>query len=274
MPELPEAETIARDLARRVRGAVVRSVTVHRPDILAPGSPASRLRRVLRGRVIENVGRRGKNVVMEFGGGFRLIINLGMTGRIVASDSPRSRELTHIAARIHLEDGRALLYDDARRFGQLDLRDEAAWQRRSAELGVEPLSDDFTADRLFALTRSSISPIRNWLLDQRRLAGVGNIYANEALFLAGVRPTRRTRTLTRRQATALHASLRDVLGEAVTLRGTTFSDYRDADGNEGGFQARLLVYDRAGLPCTVCSAPIKRVVLSNRSAFYCPTCQR
>jgi formamidopyrimidine-DNA glycosylase len=274
MPELPEAETIARDLARRVRGAVVRSVTVHRPDILAPHSPASRLRRVLRGRSIVDVGRRGKNVVIEFGGGFRLVINLGMTGRIVASDSPRSHELTHVAARIHLDDGRDLLYDDARRFGQLDLRDAAAWERRSAELGIEPLSDDFTADRLYALTRSSISPIRNWLLDQRRLAGVGNIYANEALFLAGVRPTRRTRTLSRRHATDLCGSLRAVLHEAVTLRGTTFSDYRDADGNEGAFQSRLRVYDRTGLPCTVCTTPIKRVVLSNRSAFYCPNCQR
>jgi len=274
MPELPEAETIARDLAKRIRGAVVRTVSVHRPDILAPGSPASRLRRVLSGRTIEAVGRRGKNVVIEFAGGFRLVINLGMTGRVVASDSPRSLELAHVAARIHLEDGRALLYDDARRFGQLDLRDASAWERRSAELGVEPLSDDFTPDRLHELTRSSTSPIRNWLLDQRRLAGVGNIYANEALFLAGIRPTRRTRTLSRRQVNALHSSLRAVLEQAVTMRGTTFSDYRDADGNEGTFQSRLRVYDRAGLPCTVCSTPIKRIVLSNRSAFYCPTCQR
>jgi len=274
MPELPEAETIARDLRRRVAGAIVRSVTVARPDVLARGLSPHRLARTLRGRRILDVTRRAKAVVLEFDGGWRLVIGLGMTGRVVASDAPAARSLRHVAARVHLQDGRALLYDDARRFGRLDLRDADAWVQRSSATGVEPLSDEFTAARFHALTRASTSPIRNFLLDQKRVAGVGNIYANEALFRARVRPSRRARTLRRVETEALQRAIRDVLNEAVDARGTTLNDYRDADGEPGAFQFALQVYDRAGLPCVNCATPIKRIVLSNRSAFYCPSCQR
>jgi formamidopyrimidine-DNA glycosylase len=274
MPELPEVETIARDLERRARGATVRAFRITKHDILAPGTTAARLRRTLPGRQIVDVRRRGKNLVLTFDGGLRLVINLGMTGRVVSSDSPRADELGHVAARIDLEDGRSLLYDDARRFGRLDLRTEAAWRERDAEIGVEPLARDFSPADLHAMTKRSVVPIRNWLLDQSRIAGVGNIYANEALFRSGIRPTRRARRITRSEAAGLHRQLRAVLEEAIRARGTTFSDYRDAEGNEGGFQLSLRVYDREGLPCPVCSAPIKRIVLTNRSAFYCPLCQR
>ncbi|HEX6134927.1 MAG TPA: bifunctional DNA-formamidopyrimidine glycosylase/DNA-(apurinic or apyrimidinic site) lyase [Longimicrobiales bacterium] len=274
MPELPEAETIVRDLRARIPGATVTRVVVTRPDILHQGLTPTVLGRRLHGRTITGVSRRGKNVVIEFDAGLRLIINLGMTGRVVTSDAQRAGELRHVAARLHLRDGRAILYDDARRFGDLDLRDEHGWAVRDAELGVEPLSDDFTPEMLHALTRTSISPIRNWLLDQRRVAGVGNIYAIEALFRAGIRPTRRARTLRRRESAALRDTLRAVLQESIDARGTTISDYRDANGERGAFDQRLRVYDREGLPCISCGAPIKRVVLSNRSAFYCPACQR
>jgi formamidopyrimidine-DNA glycosylase len=274
VPELPEAETIARDIDARASGATIRAVRVHRPDVLAPGNTPARLSRELRGRRLERVSRRGKNVVLEFDEGWRLVINLGMTGRIVASDSPRARELRHVAVRILLEDGRFLLYDDARRFGRLDLRDPDAWLERTASLGIEPLAPEFTPDWLFQATRGSRVPLRNWLLDQKRIAGVGNIYANEALFRAGVRPSRRARFLRRREAGPLRDALRDVLTEAIHSRGTTLNDYRDGSGQEGGFQVRLRVYDREGKPCLVCGTLIKRIVLSNRSAFYCPVCQR
>jgi formamidopyrimidine-DNA glycosylase len=274
MPELPEAETIVRDLRARLPGAVVARVVVERPDILHTGLTAAALGQKLRGRTFTGVSRRGKNVILEFDAGLRLVINLGMTGRVVTSDAARAGELRHIAARLHLEDGRAVLYDDARRFGDLDLRDEAGWAARDAELGVEPLSDALTADVLYQLTRSSITPIRNWLLDQRRIAGVGNIYAIEALHRAGVRPTRRARTLRRRETALLRETLRAVLQESIDARGTTISDYRDGSGEPGAFNVRLRVYDREGLPCLSCGTRIKRVVLSNRSAFYCPACQR
>jgi formamidopyrimidine-DNA glycosylase len=220
------------------------------------------------------VGRRGKNVVVEFDGGLKLVVNLGMTGRLMASDVPRAGEMRHVAARIKLEDGRSVLYDDARRFGRLDLRDETSWAARDADLGVEPLSEDFTGERLFALTRASIVPLRNWLLDQRRVAGVGNIYANEALFRARVRPTRRARYLTRAESLHLRDGLRAVLTESIEARGTTVDDYRDGEGESGGFQLQLQVYGRNGEPCFRCGTPIKRIVLTNRSAFYCPQCQR
>jgi formamidopyrimidine-DNA glycosylase len=167
-----------------------------------------------------------------------------------------------------------LLYDDARRFGRLDLCDADRWAERDAALGVEPLSDAFTGERLYELTRTSIVPIRNWLLDQRRVAGVGNIYANEALYRAGVRPTRRARTLTRAECSRLAGALRDVLQESIAARGTTISDFRDGRGEPGGFEKWLRVYARDGQPCRTCPSPIKRKVLTNRSAFYCPNCQR
>jgi formamidopyrimidine-DNA glycosylase len=274
MPELPEAETIVRDLRSRVTGRRVLRTRVKRPDLLAAGSTPASFNRRLKGRTIEGVERRGKNVVIVFDAGLRLVINLGMTGRVITSDAPRASEMRHIGVELDLDDGRRLLYDDARRFGHLDIRDAAGWAARDAELGLEPLSAEHTGEALFGLTRSSIMPIRNWLLDQKRLAGVGNIYAIEALFRAGVRPTRRARTLTRREAYALRDALHAVLQESIDARGTTISDYRDAFGESGGFEQWLRVYDREGLPCTVCGTPIKRIVLTNRSAFYCPRCQR
>jgi formamidopyrimidine-DNA glycosylase len=274
VPELPEAQTIASDLDRRVRGAVVRRVEVRQRDILAPALAAAALDRALRGRALVEVGRRGKNVLLRFAGELRLLVNLGMTGRLVVSDSPRSAELNHVAARIHLEDGRAILYDDVRRFGRFDLYGPAEWAARDAQLGVEPLSDAFTMERFRALLARSRTPIRNWLLDQRRLAGVGNIYASEALHRARIHPARPADTLRKGDAERLRAALRDVLAESIRLRGTTVSDYRDAEGEEGGFEPLLRAYGREGEPCDACGTGIRRLVLTNRSAFYCPRCQR
>jgi formamidopyrimidine-DNA glycosylase len=273
VPELPEAETIVRDLQARLPGSTIVRVSVRHADVLHRGLTPAKLGARLRGRAVTGVSRRGKNVVLELEGGWRVVINLGMTGRVVTSDAQRAGELRHVAVSFHLADGRSILYDDARRFGDIDVRDAAGWLERDAELGVEPLSDAFTADALHSLTRTSITPIRNWLLDQRRIAGVGNIYAIEALHRAGVRPTRRARTLKRRETAALRDALRTVLQESIDARGTTISDYRDASGERGGFDQRLRVYDREGLPCGACGAAIRRVVLSNRSAFYCPRCQ-
>ncbi|HEX7050547.1 MAG TPA: DNA-formamidopyrimidine glycosylase [Longimicrobiales bacterium] len=274
MPELPEAETIVRDLRRRVAGRAITHVRVRHADVLAAPLTAATLAAGLRGRRITGVGRRGKNVVFTLDDDERLVVNLGMTGRLIVSDSPRAQGMRHVAVRFSLDDGREILYDDVRRFGRIELHTPESWAERDRALGVEPLSKTFTADRLHALTRASRSPIRNWLLDQRHVAGIGNIYANEALFRAGIHPARPANSLTRSEASRLRDALRDVLEEAITARGTTFSDYRDASGEEGGFEPRLRVYGRAGRPCPVCGTPIERLVLSNRSAFFCPHCQR
>lgn len=271
MPELPEAETIARDLDPRLAGSRITAVAITHEDVV--GGPADRFARAVSGRTIRGVGRRGKNIVLRLDDGTHLVVNLGMTGRLVTSDAPRAGELAHVAVAFQLDDGRALLYDDTRRFGLLRHYGSEAWAARDAELGLEPLADAFTADALWALTRRTRTPVRNFLLDQRRVAGVGNIYAMEALHQAGIRPTRRGRRITRAEAGRLRDALRDVLRRAIEHRGTTFSDYRDASGEAGGFEPMLRVYGREGEPCRACGAAIKRTVLTNRSAFYCPECQ-
>jgi formamidopyrimidine-DNA glycosylase len=274
MPELPEAETIVRDLQKKIVGRTIVGAKVIFPDILGSDLTPRRLTRLLKGQHIDAVERRAKKIVLRLHNDLVLVISLGMTGRVVAGKSPRAADLRHIAVRFELDDGTALLYDDARRFGSIEVYTTEHWQQRQLSLGVEPLSDEFTGTRLFELTRGSIVPIRNWLLDQKRVSGVGNIYASEALFRAGVRPTRRARTLSRAEAARLRDTLRAVLNASIDARGTTFSDYRDADGLEGGFEPLLQVYDRDGQPCVRCSMPIKRVVFTNRSAFYCPRCQK
>ena len=272
MPELPEAETIVRDL-QRVVGRTVVGTRVFKSDILNGVTPV-RLGRTLKGRTIAGITRRAKKIVIHFRGDVILTVSLGMTGRVVLSSAVRAGELRHVAARFNRDDGTALLYDDSRRFGRIELFTADAWHERQQDFGVEPLSDELTADVLHQLTRTSLVPIRNWLLDQRHVVGVGNIYAAEALFRAGIRPTRRARTLTRAESARLRDTIRAVLAASIDARGTTLSDYRDASGEEGAFEALLQVYDRAGEPCPKCRTPIKRIVLTNRSAFYCPRCQK
>src|SRR5688572_22452908 len=273
MPELPEAETIVRDLQRKVVGRTITNSKVIWPDILGGITP-QKLAKLVRRKTINSVERRAKKVVLRLSDDYVMVISLGMTGRVVVSNAERARDLRHIAVKFDLDNNTSLLYDDSRRFGSIDVYQTDAWQTRQVSLGVEPFSDEFTPQKLFEMTRASISPIRNWLLDQTRVSGIGNIYAAEALYRAGVRPTRRANTLTRAEAARLRDTLREVLEASINKRGTTLSDYRDADGVEGGFEPLLLVYDRDGQKCRKCGSIIKRVVFTNRSAFYCPKCQK
>ncbi|MEX0912547.1 MAG: bifunctional DNA-formamidopyrimidine glycosylase/DNA-(apurinic or apyrimidinic site) lyase [Gemmatimonadota bacterium] len=275
MPELPEVETIVRDLRRLVTGAQVRTVVVVRDDLI--DSDPAWFEQSLAGARIEQVTRRAKNIVMKIGavapGAERLVINLGMTGRVLVLGVDAA-EPSHPGVRFQLEDGRRLLYQDVRRFGRLQLLSGEAWASRSAALGLEPLSDEFTPEALHGLTRRSRVAIKTWLMDQRRVVGVGNIYASEALFRAGVSPRKAAGRLLRRETTRLHETIRAVLDEAIEFRGTTLLDYRDAAGERGGFALRLEVYDRAGKPCPACGTAIRRIVQGARSTFFCPTCQR
>ena len=269
MPELPEVETIVRGLSPTLPGKTIEHLQVLHPDILR--EPPEDFSTRLKGRTFESLHRRGKNIVAHLTEGVVLVVNLGMTGRLLlARDETMT---THPAVRFTLSAGPLLVYDDVRRFGAVEAIDEAEWAIRDRRLGPEPLSSSFTARRLHADLSRSISPIRSWLLDQRRVAGVGNIYANEALHLAGIHPQRSARSTTEGEARRLHRAVRRTLRRAVDNRGTTLRDYRDASGSPGDNAAYLRVYGRDFEPCLRCSTRICRLVFGNRTAFYCPSCQ-
>jgi formamidopyrimidine-DNA glycosylase len=299
MPELPEVETIARGLAKRVVGDRIESVWVgSKPEPLK--SPAGRIVSTLEGSRITDVRRMGKHIVVELersvepgeqgqeskksrartrttkaaGEGARAtrtraqwIVHLGMTGQLlVCSPDGEVEKHTHLIAK--LQSGRELRFVDPRRFGRLSVAVDGDF----AAAGSEPL--EIAAEPFVALFRGRKTPIKSALLNQKLLRGVGNIYADESLFRAGIRPRRRAATVTREQFQKLHRAVQEVLKEAITLGGSSISDYVDADGEEGFFQLQHRVYGREGEPCLVCKTPVKRVVIAGRSSHYCPKCQK
>jgi len=272
VPELPEAETIVRGLRLSVAGRVIASTRVVHADVLRQS--ARGFSALVRGRTIVAVERRAKNVVLRLDGQRVIAVNLGMTGGLLPSANGRTpREATHPAVVFKFRDGAALVFDDTRRFGTVECLSDAAWQVRSARMGPEPLESGFTPELLHAALGASRSPVRSWLMDQRKVAGVGNIYASEALHLAGIHPERQARTVDEREAAALHEGIRTVLQAAIEAGGTTIRDYRTAEGEAGRYARRLLAYGREGEPCTRCGTAIVRVVFGGRAAFYCPDCQ-
>lgn len=265
MPELPEVETIVRGLQTRITGRRVSRVDVFWPrSVDARGLPVSSIV----GDHIAQVVRRGKFIVVRFASGRHMAVHLRMTGRLIAD--PNST-LPHTRVIWHFADGGALVLDDARKFGRLRILNGDP----KAELGIgfDPFDPSLDGDVLRKLLAHRNTAIKTWLLDQRFLAGIGNIYACEALYFAGMRPTRRARRVTRAQAVRLLASLRKVLTKATRMRGSSVDDYVDAGGLPGGFQKQLAVYGRSGMPCRRCKTPIRRIVLAQRGTFYCPHCQ-
>ena len=270
MPELPEVETIVRDLARLLPGSKIQRVEVVKPDLIEDDTPDGFAKRI-EGKKIRGVARRAKNIVMDLGGE-RLLVNLGMTGRLLVARKD-DEEPTHLGVRIGLDRGRELRYHDVRRFGRLWTMADAEWQAWDGELGMEPLSDAFSTEWLVQTAGRSKVAVKVWLIDQKRVVGVGNIYASEALFRARVDPRRPANTLTVDELARVRDGVRQVLQESIEFRGTTFLDYRDARGEEGAFASRLKVYDREGQPCPGCKGHIERIVQGGRSTFFCPSCQ-
>lgn len=269
MPELPEVETTRRSLLADVVGARIAAVAVRERRLRRP--IAADFGRQLRGRRIAAIERRGKYLLFALDDGRVLLVHLGMSGSLclTAATAPPARH-DHVA--IALDSGCQLVFNDPRRFGLMRVgRREALDELRA--LGADPLAAAPTLDQWRALTRRR-APIKSVLMDQRLLGGVGNIYANEALFAAGVRPRRRAASLTRAELARLAAALRAVLERAVALGGSSISDYRDGNGNPGYFQIHHAVYDRGGQPCGRCGTAIKRIVVGGRGTFYCPRCQQ
>jgi len=274
VPELPEVETIRRDLEPEITGRIVTKVTIYKPDIvLPPGDPDS-LRRRVRGRRITSVARRAKYLLFFLEDGPVLQVQLRMSGRFaLGRERPDPGEFRHIAAELELDDGRTLYYDDVRRLGGFRLLDREEWEREEARLGPEPLEPEYGAADLGGALQTTRSPVKNALMDQRRIAGIGNIYAAEALYRAGVDPRRPGRELDEDEVALLHRALRSVLREALQAAGTSFQNYRAVNGRSGSFQHSLRVYGREGEPCGNCDTPIEKIVQAGRSTFFCPSCQ-
>lgn len=274
MPELPEVESVVRGLRTNLPGRRVADVRIHRPDLLRVRPEAFRSRAM--DRAVLEVERRGKNILILLDSGDRAIVNLGMTGRLVlgGAGSQVLSDLSHVAVELVLDSNWVLVYDDVRRFGVLEILSAEEWEARDRSLGPEPLDPHLDGAGFHAILGLSRSPIRNLLLDQRRIAGIGNIYANEALSRAGVHPARPARSLSAAEADRLLEGAREVLTAAIAEGGTTLRDYRNAEGMPGKYRRLLRVYGREGAPCPACGVPIQRIVISNRSAFFCPRCQR
>ena len=278
MPELPEVETIARGLDKRISGDTVESVWIgSREQPLK--SPAGVIAVTLEGKRILRVHRAGKHIVFDLEGAIpkksrqavalqtaQWIVHLGMTGRMVVCEpAAEVAKHTHLIAKLASE--RELRFIDPRMFGKLSVHAGGFDPG-----GVEPL--EVSKERFIALFRGRKTPIKSALLNQKLLRGVGNIYADESLFRAGVRPRRRAAAITREQLGKLHRAVREVLREAIALGGSSISDYVDSNGEEGFFQFQHRVYGREGEPCLVCRTKIRRVVLAGRSSHYCSNCQK
>ena len=277
MPELPEVETIARGLAQNLTGDVIESVWLgSKPEPLE--SRPGEIVRALEQAWIAGVRRVGKHIVVDLGLSpvasrqkkpkqqAQWIVHLGMTGRLLIAN-PEHELPKHTHAILRLRSGRELRFVDPRRFGRL-----AVVRHGFAAPGAEPLEVSF--DSFAGLFHKRKTPIKSALLNQGLLSGVGNIYADEALFRAGVRPRRRAASLTRPELKRLYDALKEVLREAIAAGGSSVSDYVDSNGDAGFFQFQHRVYGHEGEPCLVCKTPVKRIVISGRSAHYCPNCQK
>jgi formamidopyrimidine-DNA glycosylase len=274
MPELPEVETIRRELAPRLEGRRILDLRITKPDILLGGVSPSEFRDRIRGVRVRSVSRRGKWLLFELAGEV-LVSQLRMTGRFAVGPGPAPpiEDFRHVAAEFDLEDGQTLFYDDVRRLGGFMLLTREEWTREEARFGPEPLAPGFRARDLDRVIRRGRLPVKNALMDQARLAGIGNIYASEALHAAKIDPARAAATLSGVEIRVLHRCLRGILRKALESSGTTVSDYRAVNGRSGSYQKRLKVYGREGEACFRCGAPIRRIVQSGRSTFYCRECQ-
>lgn len=273
MPELPEVETIVRDIRPALLGRRLDRVRLSHDDVLR-GVTRRRLVAQLTGSTVGEVFRRAKHAVLDLGER-RLVVQPGMTGSLVVHQRPLHREAARYAVlRASLDDGRELVYRDVRRLGTLLLLDRRGWARYDAAIGPEPLDPGFTAERLGDALGRSRQAVKKVIMDQRHLAGVGNIYANEALFAAGIDPSKPARRLSPDDHRRLHAEIRRILAAAIASSGTTFRDYRTGTGEPGNFQLELFVYGREGERCRRCGTRLTGThAIDARITVFCHRCQ-
>jgi formamidopyrimidine-DNA glycosylase len=274
MPELPEVETVRRALESTVRGRTIRTVRLSGHK-LRDAVPATLPRR-LRGRTVTALRRHGKYLLIDLDGGLTLLSHLGMSGRWLFHNPPAPELPRHVHVRIHFADGTELWFQDPRRFGLLRAvtTERVGSDPAMAGLGPDPVATPPSGPGLADEARRARINVKSFLLDQRRIAGIGNIYASEILHRAGVDPRRRAGTLTLEEWSAVARETSRVLGEAIQRFGTTFQMYRTLLNEPGAYGERLMVYDRAGDPCRTCGTPIRRIVQAQRSTYFCPSCQK
>lgn len=275
MPELPETETIARDLNSAIRGRRIEKVSVRKADVLREVSARAMSKR-LRHTTITKSWRRAKLVVLDLDSGDRIVVQPRFTGALLIDDGTLTpAELSYSTLKLDLDDGRALHYADVRRLGTVALMDANRFEEYSRKLGIEPLDRAFTAAHLSGVFRATSQPVKKVLMEQRKIAGIGNIYANEALWRSRIDPSRPAASVSLEEADRLRASIVGVLTEAIEARGTSFRDYRDARGKRGGFVEKLQAYGRVGLPCQRCGRKLVSThAIDGRATTLCVNCQR
>ncbi|HBV97282.1 MAG: formamidopyrimidine-DNA glycosylase [Peptococcaceae bacterium BICA1-7] len=274
MPELPEVETVKKSLEGLITGLVITEVRLFMPKIVKTPSPTL-FSDTLAGKTIKRLGRRGKYLLFHLSDKHTLVIHFRMTGRLVYSP-PQTEPAKHTHAVFRLSNGDELHYTDMRQFGTMALMETDRLDTLSGlkDLGVEPLSEEFSRDYLKKQIKRRRIKIKPLLLDQTFIAGLGNIYADEALHRARINPEKTAANLTAREIALLYRAIREVLEEGIANRGTTFRDYVDGMGQAGSNKEALRVYDREGKPCLNCGKPIARIRLGGRSSYYCPKCQK
>ncbi|WP_003543979.1 bifunctional DNA-formamidopyrimidine glycosylase/DNA-(apurinic or apyrimidinic site) lyase [Desulfotomaculum nigrificans] len=275
MPELPEVETVVRSLEKHLAGLTITAVDVFMPKVIRSPKPEVFAERIVGKQLQKKLGRRGKYLLLHLSDGLTLVVHLRMTGRLVYCDAETPVEKhTHVI--FHLDNGKQLRFTDQRQFGRMQLVPTSEVNELSGikDLGPEPLDESFTRDFLKKEIRRRRTRIKPLLLDQCFIAGLGNIYADEALFRARVHPERIASDLSPREIARLHKAIVEVIAGGIKHRGTTFRDYVDGEGRAGSYQQHLKVYNRENLPCPHCGKPIARIKVAGRSSYYCPCCQK
>ena len=272
MPELPEVETIVNDLRYRVEGRRFSDVSLFWPRMVLKPS-AEEFRRCLRGQEIKEITRRGKYLIFRLASGEALVLHMRMTGSLLLRDGkdPDSEPVDYVTAVFTLDDGHELIFRDRRKLGTASLlKDEGEIENK---LGPEPLGAGFTPALLRERLRNRKAPIKALLCDQKFIAGIGNMYADEALFLSGIHPLRTADSLSDDEIEKLHKAIREVLRTGIANAGATFSDYRRPGGEQGKQQDAFYAAHRGGQTCYVCATPIERIPVRNRGSYFCPKCQ-
>jgi formamidopyrimidine-DNA glycosylase len=287
VPELPEVETVCRQLEPEIEGRRIERLEVLDERWSRPVAPPV-VETAVSGRRIESLGRRGKYLLLRLDGGRTLVMHLRMTGNLFLVEGEnridpsegmrlyegeRSASERHLRARFLLDDGRELWFTDPRRFGEAAVIDDGELEARFEGLGVEPLSAEFTPEALGEGAAGRVAPLKSFLLDQSNIAGVGNIYADEALFRARLHPLSPAGSMRPEHHLALRDAVVEALEAGLAHGGASIDDYRDGRGNRGEMQNEFLVHTREGEPCPNCGGPISRIVVSGRSTYYCPSCQ-